>query len=38
MQEQNISVIQMDLLNVQVQWMTFMRILMTKTETGKEKS
>ena len=37
MQEQNISVIQIHLLSVQIQWMTFMRILMTTTQTGKEK-
>ena len=37
MQEQNILVIQMHLLSVQIQWMTFMRILMTTTQTGKEK-
>ena len=37
MQEQNISVIQMHLLSVQMQWMTFMRILMTTNQTGKKK-
>ena len=37
MQEQNILVIPMHLLSVQIQWMTFMRILMTITQTGKEK-
>ena len=33
----NILVIQMHLLSVQIQWMTFLRILMTTTQTGKEK-
>ena len=37
MQEENISVIQMHLLSVKIQWMTFMRILMTTTQTSKEK-
>ena len=37
MQEQNISVIQMHLLSVQIQWMTFMRILMIITQAEKEK-
>ena len=36
MQEQNISVIQIHLLSVQIQWMTFIRILMTTTQASKE--
>ena len=35
--EQNISLIQMHLLSVLVQWMTFLRIMMTTTQTKKEK-
>ena len=38
MLEQNILEIQMHLLNVQIQWMTFMRILMITTQAEKEKS
>ena len=30
-------VIEMHLLNVQIQWMTFIRILAIATQTGKEK-
>ena len=33
----HLIMIQVHLLSVQIQWMTFMRILMTKTKTGKEK-
>ena len=36
MLEQNISVIQMHLLSVQIQWMTFLRILMITTQTDKK--
>ena len=36
-QEQSISVIQMHLLSVQKQWMTFMRRLTITTQPGKEK-
>ena len=35
--EQTILTIQTHLLSVQIQWMTFMRILMITTQTGKEK-
>ena len=38
MLEQTILMIQIYLLSVQTQWMTFMRILMTTTQAGKEKS
>ena len=37
MQEQNTSVIEMHLLNVQMWWMTFIRILMITIQTEKEK-
>ena len=36
MQEQNTLVIQMHLLSIQIQWITFMRILMTTTQTVKK--
>ena len=36
--EQNILMIQMHLLSVQILWMAFMKILMTTTQTDKEKS
>ena len=37
MLEQTILMIQMHLLSVQIQWMTFMRILMITIQTDKEK-
>ena len=36
--EQKILMIQMHLLSVQILWMAFMKILMTTTQTRKEKS
>ena len=37
MQEQDILIIQVHFLSVQIQWIMFMKILMSTTQTEKEK-